>query len=327
MGNLIEPLRDVREILLTGAGGVIGQGIYRYLCKVRADYDLDFRVTLSSKSPWFSNFLPVNQRDQLRLGDLRELGEVLADSYDYIFHFAGYGQPARFQAEPMETMFINSEAVLTLRKKATKGFLYASSSELYSGIDEAQIDESRVGTTTTTHPRAPYIVSKQFGEVATLSSSLGADGSLGKVARIALAYGPGARLDDTRVLNQLITRGLLTGEVRLMDQGASLRTYCYVDDAVEMLAAIMFSDVQGVYNVGGISTTSIRELGELVAHQLEVPFFTSTAENLADSSPKNVNLNISRALELHPKASFVPLEEGVSQVIEWYRMLIGPKQS
>lgn len=327
MGNQIETLRDVREILLTGAGGIIGQGLYRYLCKVRADYDLHFSVTLSSKSSWFSDFLPVNQRDQLLLGDLRELGEVLADSYEYIFHFAGYGQPARFQAEPLETMFINSEAVLTLRKRATRGFLYASSSEIYSGIDEAQIDESRVGATTTTHPRAPYIVSKQFGEVATLSSNLGAEGSLGKVARIALAYGPGARLDDTRVLNQLITRGLLDGEVRLMDQGASLRTYCYVDDAVEMLTAIMFSQVQGVYNVGGISTTSIRELGEIVADQLEVPFFVSTDDNRQDSSPKNVNLNIGRVLELQPKTSFVTLEEGISQVIGWYRMLIGSRQS
>jgi len=327
MGNLIETLSESREILLTGAGGIIGQGLYRHLCRFRDDYELDFRVTLSSKSSWFSDFLPINTKDELVLGDLHGLGDVLADSYDYIFHFAGYGQPARFQAEPLETMLVNSESVITLRNKATKGFLYASSSEIYSGIDEAQIDESRVGTTSTSHPRAPYIVSKQFGEVATLSSNLGGEGSLGKVARIALAYGPGGRLDDTRVLNQLITRGLLTGEVRLMDQGTSLRTYCYVDDAVELLIAIMFSPVQGVYNVGGVSTTSIRELGQLVADQLEVPFFLSTEINVPDSSPKNVNLDIARALELHPKTSFVSLEEGVSQVISWYRTLIGSGKS
>jgi hypothetical protein len=79
-------------------------------------------------------------------------------------------------------------------------------------------------------------------------------------ARIALAYGPGTKKHDTRVLNQFIEKALVQKRIELLDSGEATRTYCYIDDVVEMLWNIVLRGNQEVYNVGGHSVTSIADL-------------------------------------------------------------------
>jgi nucleoside-diphosphate-sugar epimerase len=314
---------DGSTILITGGLGLVGLSALGYVEYLRQTFSAKINLTLSAKT---DAALPISGRfgtDFAFLqGSLEDVGFLDSlPQFDYIIHAGGYGQPGRFLSDPFSTLSVNSLATIRLRSKANLGFLFVSSSEIYSGLEQSHISEEEIGTTTPSHPRSPYIEGKRFGEAASLlESNYGA--RYGSVARLSLAYGPGTRVDDQRVMNELIVRGITDRAVALRDPGDRLRTYCYAEDAVEMLFGILKEGAGQVFNVGGHSTTSIRHLGELVALSLGVTFSAPEAALQPDSSPLSVNLDVSKASNLIGKKDFVPLEVGLEQTISWYRSLL-----
>ena len=118
------------------------------------------------------------------------------------------------------------------------------------------------------HPRACYIEAKRCGEA--ICNAFRQQGVKAASARLALAYGPGTREGDKRVLNSFIERGL-KGAITMLDRGEAKRTYCYVSDAVELMWKILLHGREPVYNVGGTSKTTIGELACKIADYLHVP--------------------------------------------------------
>lgn len=313
-----------KRLLIAGGTGVVGLGLIRYLGFLSREYSVDFGITVIGTRPEPSTFLSLQNAEVTYLeGDLTNASWLrgLSD-FDFVIHAGGYAQPGIFMANPHKTLAINSVSVMALRELASEAFLFVSSSEVYSGLDVKNLSETQMGTTTPFHPRAAYIEGKKFGEVASISSDPHYR-VLGSAARLALAYGPGTYLDDKRVLSELVLRGLTLGKVELMDSGQRLRTYCHVNDAAEMLIAVLLETEGEIVNVGGVSSVSIRELGFQIAQLLDVPFIAPAHHHdAADSSPAVVNLDLSRVLSLLEKREFVPLGQGLNQIIEWYKYLL-----
>jgi nucleoside-diphosphate-sugar epimerase len=143
-----------------------------------------------------------------------------------------------------------------------------------------------------------------------------------KIARLALAYGPGTKKTDTRVLNQFIAQALCTKHIKLMDDGSAMRTYCYVDDAAEMMLDILFKGKDVVYNVGGFSVTSILDLAYQIAFITKAKI--TTGEKALNGSPDNVKLDMTKTLTEFPR-DFVSLSEGLLKAIEYQKELYGTK--
>lgn len=238
---------------------------------------------------------------------------------DYIVYGPGYGQPQMFGKDKVRTLAINTEMLLKAFQhlKPTGSMLYISSSEVYSGAPSPHT-EDMIGTTNPQHPRACYIEGKRCGEAICMAYK--EQGYDVKIARLALAYGPGTKAGDTRVLNQFIEQALTTGEIRLLDKGEAQRTYCYVDDAAEMMLDILFKGKDVVYNVGGLSKLSIRELADTIG--------TMTGANviLGDApltgSPDNVALDMTKTLQEFPR-DLVTMYNGLTETIEYQRKLYG----
>jgi len=309
------------QILITGASGLIGSEVINRLIEARAD-GYEFKIFALSKSLNYS----VKRPDVTYLtGDLADANFITKiPEFDSIIHAAGYGQPGKFLKDPFTTISLNTTATETLLRKATKRFLFISTSEIYSGSSVTPCSEEQVGNTNSKHPRAAYIESKKVGE--TLSYLANQElGIRSNVARLALAYGPGARLDDERVLNQFIIRSLKEKELRLKGSGSGIRTYCYISDAVDLLFQIFLLGKGDVYNVGGFSRITISELASLIATLTGVEFVPESSETV-DFSPTEVSLDISKVLQLGGKKSFVNLEEGLVNTIDWYRTLIENNQ-
>ena len=95
-------------------------------------------------------------------------------------------------------------------------FLFPSSSEIYVGSTTAPNIETDLGKVSIESPRAAYVYGKIFGEVALMQMR---DRFQVRIGRIALSYGPGTKLGDSRVLNQLIYRGMTEGKIELADSG------------------------------------------------------------------------------------------------------------
>jgi nucleoside-diphosphate-sugar epimerase len=211
-----------------------------------------------------------------------------------------------------------------LLEKVAKGgrFIYFSSSEIYSGSLEVPNREGQVGTTDPYHPRAAYIEGKRVGETMTYLARNDFGISTTSI-RIALVYGPGTKTGDSRVLNSFISRSLRDGRLEMLDMGEALRTYCFVNDAVTFITKITLKGLEPVYNLGGVETISIRELGELIAEMTGADFVLPEQNRGLNSAPNLVKLDMSKTLQLFSSTfEFTPLTDGLRKTIDWQKKFL-----
>ena len=310
-------------VLLAGATGLVGTYLLATLVEMQSRGGGPALVTGTSRTGVPPAEIDLGPRASIVTADLSHTPTLDAlPEFDFVIHAAGYGQPGKFTANPLATIALNTSGTLELASHVAKGgrMLFDSTSEIYSGLPHPPFSETQVGTTNTDHPRASYIEGKRAGEAVMTACNHGGD-IHGSSARLALAYGPGTRADDSRVLNEFIRNALKSGAIRLRDSGTAMRTYCYATDAIEMLFTILLRGSEEIYNVGGTSRTSVadlaRSIGEIVGVDVEIP---ESAESQA-GAPDDVWLDLHKTLELSGKSEFVPLSVGLERTVAWQRDL------
>ncbi len=319
-------LTEISEkvVIVTGASGLVGGYFLACLKHLSHSMHMKFRaaaVMQSEPHPYLIEFLDYNGAEVLR-GDLTDYDFCRSlPQADYIIHAAGYGQPGRFMENPVKTIQLNTSATCALFEKLReKGkFLFISTSEVYSGLTNPPHKESEIGTTNTTHPRACYIEAKRCGEAICNAYRL--KNVQAKSARLALAYGPGTRPGDMRVINSFIQKAL-QGRITLLDQGKAKRTYCYVSDAVEIMWNILLKGRESVYNVGGFSKTTVGDLARKIGEYLNVPvIFPDGSESIIAGAPDDVFLDMAKAQNEFGKTEYVIFDDGLERTIEWQKIL------
>ncbi len=224
-----------------------------------------------------------------------------------------YGNPAT-------TLALNTIGTAELLERlAPDGrFLFASSAEVYTGLNLPLLRETDIGRTNTDHPRACYIEGKRTGEA--LCFAYRGRGVAAKAARIALTYGPGTKPHDRRVLNMFIEKAL-SGQIDLMDSGAALRTLMYIANTVEALWNILMFGRHTVYNVGGDAEVSILDLAREIGRKMNVPVLMPDTEAGVAGAPQSVRLDMSRYRDEFGLQTLLPLQEGLERTIAWQRVL------
>ena len=314
---------DNMRILITGSSGLIGKNMLNYFDHLLKSGNFTFEVDALSKH-LEKEAGQYHENIHLQSGDLNlGLKSFSLKKYNLIIHAATYAQPAMFMAQSPETLYLNGPILIELSKhlKDEGTFLFLSTSEIYSGSDKSSNSELDVGRIPIQSPRSAYIYGKIFGEVTLLQMR---DKFRIRIGRVALSYGPGTKLKDSRVLNQLISRGLKEHRVELADAGNAFRTYCYVRDTAEMLLKVAFSGESEIYNIGGDSSLTIRELGAEIARILEVPFsYPREIESYLDA-PNRVKLDISKYENEFGTIDFINISDGLKRTIEWQKKVLFP---
>jgi len=309
-----------KEILVTGASGLVGSYFVQTMQTLNENGKGPSRVYVSSKTGVFQ--FNLNPIVEVLIGDLTN--KVFVEKlpyFDVIIHAACYAQPGKFLSNPIETLSLNTTSTIELIKKVKSGgkFLFISSSEVYSGLKSPPFSEHQIGTTNTNHFRSPYIEGKRTGE--SIVSAIKNQGKIdAKSIRLSLAYGPGTKIDDSRVINSFISQAITSSKIILKDSGNAMRTYCYISDAIEMIFSILNSGLDDVYNVGGNSRTSILELANLIANSTNsyVEFAEDKISGLK-GAPDDVWLDMSRTLSLVKKSKFISLDYGIENTIKWQK--------
>jgi len=251
-----------------------------------------------------------------------KLGEDLAafpiQEYDIVVHAAGYATPAKFLADPETTILLNTAGTAALLRAVKPGgkFLYLSSSEVYSGASIPH-SEIMIGQTTPAHERAPYIEGKRCGE-ALVQAEQRRGAIECKIARVCLAYGPGVKKGDTRLMSDLI-RGGLHGHIKLRDSGRAKRCYLYISDCTEMLLNILGTGKHTLYNVGSPKKILVLGLADMIAEhtgaRLEI------GPPMTTSAPLAVRLDMRRYFEEFDGPYYTRLHTGVQRAIEWAKQI------
>ena len=238
-----------KTVLITGASGLIGTYmIYSLLHWNDGSQDkIHISIVIHRELPDHLKELGQSSAVTIYRGDLSDYRffESLP-IFDCIIHAAGYGQPGLFMENQIKTIRLNTMATdLLLAHLAPAGrFLFVSTSEVYSGSTETPYMEKTVGATMPDHVRACYIEGKRCGE-AICHAYMGTDKTV-KIGRVSLAYGPGVRKTDKRVLYNFIEKAL-HGSIQMMDAGKAKRVYCYVSDTVSILWNILLRGKENIY--------------------------------------------------------------------------------
>jgi UDP-glucuronate decarboxylase len=313
---------DGISITITGATGLVGFNIICALNFYNNNYAKKrIKINALSYREPSGIIKKVFEKNAVNsiVGDLSDCSflESLPLS-EFIIHSAGYGQPRKFLNEKLKTISINTSATISLSRKLKKDgrFLFLSSSEIYSGSASKENVESDVGVTSPEHPRSCYIEGKRSGEA--IINALRGIGVSASSARLALAYGPGVRPGDDRVLNQFIEKGI-KGPIDLLDTGLSMRTYGYISDVVIMLLNILIKSDHPVYNVGGRSVISIQDLAKKISKEMSVAIKIPHSESPLKGAPQFVGLNLSRIEGEYGIDEYIEIEQGLKNTIEWIK--------
>jgi UDP-glucuronate decarboxylase len=283
-----------KSILVTGSTGLIGKNLVPYLIDNGAS-DL---------------FLPNRE-------DIKDIDNLIVSTnkrFDIVFHLAGYAQPDKFMSEKIDTIVMNTEITRKLFNFLKLGgvFFYASSTEVYSGLTN-NITENMIGTSTPEHPRACYIESKKCGETICHSYK---DRYQIKIGRIGLTYGPGAKPDDKRVINSIIRQAKTNRHIKLLDNGESIRTICYVSDLVEMITEILNGE-DITYNLAGDHKLSILDIANIVARETNSSIKINDKVDAGLGGSSVMDINIDRYKSEFNKHSFISPQQGLSLTINY----------
>jgi dTDP-glucose 4,6-dehydratase len=239
---------------------------------------------------------------------------------DAVLHFASPASPPDYLRHPIATLDVGSNGTrnaLELAKAHAARFILASTSEVYGDPLVHPQQESYWGNVNPIGPRSVYDESKRFAEALTFAFHRTYDMDIG-VVRIFNTYGPGLRPGDGRVVSNFLVQAMDGESLTVYGDGGQTRSFCYVDDEVRGILALLESGEVGPVNIGNPDEFTVLELARTV---LEVTGSSSEIvfEQLPADDPTRRRPDITRARELLGWEPEIPLREGIERTLEWYR--------
>jgi len=249
---------------------------------------------------------------------------------DWIIHGASIASPTFYRLHPLETINVNVDGTRQMlelaRQHEVRSMLYLSSSEIYGDPEPGWIPtpETYRGSVSCTGPRACYDESKRLAEtLCTTYHRL--YGTPVKIARPFNVYGPGQRLDDGRIIPDLMHSAVHRQPIVLYSDGRATRAFCYISDAIRAMWYVLCSDADGeVFNVGNDQQeVSIRELAELVRQiagppWLEIEHRVSRDVHYLTDNPQRRCPDLTKLRSRFPWEPKVSLTEGLWRTLRSY---------
>src|SRR5688572_18100583 len=192
---------------------------------------------------------------------------------DQIYNLACPASPIYYQHDPVQTTKTSVHGainMLGLAKRLKARILQASTSEVYGDPTQHPQTEDYWGNVNPVGPRSCYDEGKRCAE--TLFFDYWRQHQLEiKIARIFNTYGPRMQPDDGRVISNFIVKALRNEPLALHGDGSQTRSFCYVDDLVDALIALMQTpaSVTGPINLGSTEEWSVRALAGLILELTE----------------------------------------------------------
>ena len=243
---------------------------------------------------------------------------------DAVLHFASPASPVDYLEIPIQTLKVGSLGThngLGLAKAKAARFLLASTSEVYGDPQVHPQPESYWGHVNPVGPRGVYDEAKRFAEAMTMAYHR-YHGLDVRIVRIFNSFGPHMRANDGRVVSNFLVQALEGKPLTVYGDGSQTRSFCYVDDQVRGILALLDGDVTGPVNIGNPGEFTVRELAELV---LELTGSRSDIvyEPLPVDDPTQRRPDITLAREQLGWEPVVPLREGLERTAAWFRQSLG----
>jgi UDP-glucuronate decarboxylase len=303
--------------LVAGGGGFVGS----HLCDALLDdgYEVICIDNFGSGRPRNVEHLRDHPRFTLKNADIRQPPAL--PPVDEIYHLASRASPEDFTDFPVRIALTNTEGTRHLLDHAVAcdaKMLFASTSEVYGDPEVHPQPESYTGNVNIRGPRGCYDESKRFGETLTVAYEREYDLDV-RTARIFNTYGPRMRPDDGRVIPNFLSQALDGRDLTVYGDGSQTRSFCYVDDLVGGLRALMETDgLQGeVVNLGSDDEITILDLAEVILDLCDTSS-EITHEPLPEDDPARRRPDLSKARETLGVEPDVPLRVGLERTVSQF---------
>ena len=301
--------------LVTGGAGFLGSHLIDKLMFLNEKViclDNFFTGDKSNISQWINhpNFEVIRH----------DVTEPIQLEVDKIWHLACPASPIHYQLNPIKTSktsFLGTYNMLGLARRVKADFLLASTSEVYGDPEINPHSENYRGSVNTTGIRSCYEEGKRIAE--TLCSDYKRIHNLNiRIMRIFNTYGPRMRPNDGRVISNFIVQALEGNKMSINGDGLQTRSFCYVDDLIEGMFKLMYTNLDTPVNVGNPENYTILELAEKIRNLIN-PSLEFEYKPMPQDDPLQRQPNIEKAkkeLNWQPK---INLDEGIRLTIDWFK--------
>jgi dTDP-glucose 4,6-dehydratase len=308
--------------LITGGAGFIGS----HLCErfLAEGHDVVCVDNFITGNPANLRHMQANPRFTLLRHNISNHVEI-DGPIDNILHFASPASPVDYLRHPIQTLkagSLGTHNTLGLVKAKNSRFLLASTSEVYGDPERHPQREDYWGNVNPIGVRGVYDEAKRFAEAMAMAYHR-SHGLNTHIVRIFNTYGPRMRLDDGRVVPNLMGQALRGEALTIYGDGSQTRSFCYVSDLVEGIYRLLATEFHEPVNLGNPNEVSIldfaKEILKLSGSKSRIEF-----KPLPQDDPKVRRPDITRArtqLEWEPK---VDRCDGMRQTMDYFRGTLRP---
>jgi len=265
------------------------------------------------------NFQLVNHDINLPLTPLMlaQIGKI-----DHVYHLACPASPVDYREIPLQTLWVNAAGTKNMLELAVKNsatFLHASTSEVYGDPQEHPQKESYWGNVNPIGERSCYNEGKRYAESLAMAYYRAYQLPI-KIVRIFNTFGPKMRKNDGRVIPEFIRLALSGEPLRVNGDGSQTRSFCYIDDMVSGLLAVMETPPEfiGPVNLGNPEEISVSDLAKKI---IALTGSRSTVEpaGMPQDDPLKRKPDISLAKISFGFEPATGLDEGLKKTIAYFR--------
>ena len=305
------------RVVVLGASGFLGSHLCDELI-ARGD-DVVGIDDLSSSTGVNLKALESEPRFTFLKGDIAE-GIPVRGTVDAVLNFASPASPPRYLETPIQTLRTGSKGTdnaLQFALENNARFIMASTSEVYGDPTISPQVETYWGNVNSIGERSCYDEAKRYAEALCMAYWREYQANIG-IVRIFNTYGPRLDPTDGRVVSNFVCQALQGQNLTVYGDGSQTRSFCYVDDEIRGILALLDSNERGPINIGNPVEFTMLELAELV---LELTGSQSQLvyEALPADDPMQRCPDITLARELLKWEPTVDLREGLRHTIDWFQ--------
>ncbi len=316
---------NIKSVLITGSAGFLGSHLCDKFIK-EGFYVIGVDNFLTGTHENIAHLMGNKQFKFINHNVTNSI--YLAEDVDLILHFACPASPVDYIKYPIQTLKVGSLGTyytLGLARVKHARYVFASTSEVYGDAEVHPQPETYWGNVNTIGPRSVYDEAKRFSESMAMAYMRSHNIDI-RIARIFNTYGERMKIDDGRVVPNLISQALKDEDITIYGDGTQTRSFCYITDMVDAIYEMsLMDDIKGeVINLGNPDEYKIIDFANIVIKQTKSNS-KIVYKPLPEDDPKKRRPDISKANELLNWKPKVTLKSGLRHTIKYVKQIIEGK--